>query len=58
MTRECHVRFCEHLGGQFPGVTRQFPVATRRRPCCRLSQFTQHGTDFVDDHLFVVLKHI
>ena len=24
MTRECHVRFCEHLGGKFPGVTRQF----------------------------------
>ena len=23
MTRECHVRFCEHLGGKFPGVTRQ-----------------------------------
>ena len=22
MSRECHVRFCEHLGGQFPGVTR------------------------------------
>jgi hypothetical protein len=22
MTRECHVRFCEHLGGKFPGVTR------------------------------------
>ena len=25
MKREFHVRFCEHLGGQFPGVTR--PVA-------------------------------
>ena len=24
MTRECHERFCEHLGGKFPGVTRQF----------------------------------
>ena len=23
MTRECHVRFWEHLGGKFPGVTRQ-----------------------------------
>ena len=22
MRREFHVRFCEHLGGQFPGVTR------------------------------------
>ena len=22
MTREFHVRFCEHLGGRFPGVTR------------------------------------
>ena len=22
MKREFHVRFCEHLGGQFPGVTR------------------------------------
>ena len=25
MRRESHVRFCEHLGGRFPGVTR--PVA-------------------------------
>ena len=25
MSREVHVRFCEHLGGKFPGVTR--PVA-------------------------------
>jgi hypothetical protein len=23
MTRECHVRFCERLGVQFPGPTRQ-----------------------------------
>ena len=22
MSRETHVRFCEHLGGKFPGVTR------------------------------------
>ncbi|MBN1279116.1 MAG: hypothetical protein JW989_04985 [Chlorobiaceae bacterium] len=22
MSREAHVRFCEHLGGRFPGVTR------------------------------------
>ena len=22
MRRESHVRFCEHLGGRFPGVTR------------------------------------
>ncbi len=27
MRREFHVRFCEHLGGQFPGVTR--PVMER-----------------------------
>lgn len=27
MTRECHVRFWEHLGGKFPGVTRQSAIA-------------------------------
>ena len=26
MTRECHVRFCEQLGGRFPGLTRQTPT--------------------------------
>ncbi len=26
MNREVHVRFCEGLGVQFPGPTRQFPV--------------------------------
>jgi len=25
MTRECQVRFCERLGVQFPGPTRQNP---------------------------------
>ena len=24
MTRECHVRFCESLGAQFPGATHHF----------------------------------
>ena len=34
MRREFHVRFCEHLGGQFPGVTRPgvFARSRTRRP--------------------------
>ena len=42
MKREFHVRFCEHLGGQFPGVTR--PVAE--------SFFATLKVEFVHETLF------
>ena len=32
MTRECHVRFCERLGVQFPGPTRQTNLVVRCLP--------------------------
>src|SRR6516162_10212395 len=35
MTRECQVRFCERLGVQFPGPTRQNPNPPSR-PLCQL----------------------
>jgi hypothetical protein len=46
MTRECHVRFCERLGVQFPGATRHdippvTPIVVEHRlhqricPCCQ-----------------------
>ncbi len=28
MTGDCHVRFCEKLGGKFPGLTRLVPRGT------------------------------
>ena len=31
MTRECHVRFCEGLGVQFPGSTRPGPERSKNR---------------------------
>ena len=42
MKREFHVRFCEHLGGRFPGVTR--PVAE--------SFFATLKVEFVHETLF------
>ena len=35
MTRECHVRFCERLGVQFPGPTRHRRISAGR--CCHTS---------------------
>ena len=42
MSREAHVRFCEHLGGRFPGVTRPAAesfFASLKRECVQWANY-------------------